>query len=91
LVRISCVVAFLVYFLIAVTTQTTGVSHLSHFGGLVSGRGLHSSTCRLNVSAVCGIGGTLRGCLGGVEEISGGISGVLGGVCGVFDVQNGSG
>ena len=36
-VRISCVVAFLVYFLIAVTTETTGVSHLSHFGGLVSG------------------------------------------------------
>ena len=35
-VRISCVVAFLVYFLIAVTTETTGVSHLSHFGGLVS-------------------------------------------------------
>jgi len=30
------------------------------------GRGLHSSTFRLNVSALYGIGGALRGCLGGV-------------------------
>ena len=30
------------------------------------GRGLHSSTCQLNVSAFCGIGGAFRGCLGGV-------------------------
>jgi len=30
------------------------------------GMGLHSSTFRLNVSAFCGIGGALRGCLGGV-------------------------
>ena len=27
------------------------------------GRTLHSSTSQLNVSAVCGIGGVLRGCL----------------------------
>ena len=30
------------------------------------GRGLHSSTFRLNLSAFCGIGGTFRDCLGGV-------------------------
>ena len=29
------------------------------------GRGLHSSTFRLNVSAFCEIGGACRGCLGG--------------------------
>jgi len=30
------------------------------------GRGLHSSTSQLNVSASCGIGGAFRGCLGSV-------------------------
>jgi hypothetical protein len=30
------------------------------------GRGLHSSTFWLNVSAFCGIGGAIRGCLGDV-------------------------
>jgi len=30
------------------------------------GRGLHSSTFRLNISVFCGIGGAFRGCLGGV-------------------------
>ena len=30
------------------------------------GTGLHSSTFRLNVSAFCGIGAAVRGCLGGV-------------------------
>ena len=30
------------------------------------GRGLHSSTFRLKVSAFCGIGGALKGCLEGV-------------------------
>jgi hypothetical protein len=30
------------------------------------GRGLHSSTFWLNVSALCGIGGPLKGCLGDV-------------------------
>ena len=32
----------------------------------LTGRGLHSSTSRLNVSAFCGIGGAFVGCLGGV-------------------------
>ena len=32
-------------------------------------RGSHSSTFRLNVSALCGIGGAFRGCLGGVLEV----------------------
>jgi len=31
---------------------------------LEPGRGLHSSTFRLNVSTLCGIGGAFRGCLG---------------------------
>ena len=34
--------------------------------GLIPGRGILSSTFRLNVSAVCGIGGAFRGCSGGV-------------------------
>jgi len=46
----------------------------------VVGRGLHSSTFRLNVSALCGIRGAFRGCLrgwvGGVREYDG-----LRGVC----------
>jgi len=29
-----------------------------------AGRGLHSSTFRLTVSALCGTGGAFRGCLG---------------------------
>ena len=32
----------------------------------VDGRGLHSFTFELNVSAFCGIGGASKGCLGGV-------------------------
>ena len=47
------------------------------------GRGLHSSTFRLNVSAFCGIG---EGCLGGVSGVFGGMRGKLG----VFCVRNGS-
>ena len=39
------------------------------------GRGLYSSTFRLNLSAFCGIGGAFRGCLGGVYEVSGCIRG----------------
>jgi len=31
------------------------------------GRGLQKSTFQLNVSAFCGIGGVLRGCVGGVQ------------------------
>jgi hypothetical protein len=37
------------------------------------GRGLHSSTFRLNLSASCGIGGAFRCCLGGVWEVSRGV------------------
>ena len=47
--------------------------------GLLDGRGLHSSTFRLNVSAFCGIGGAFRGgCLGGVQEVSSAIWGCKG-------------
>ena len=31
-----------------------------------TGRGSHSTTFRLTISAFCGIGGAFRGCLGGV-------------------------
>jgi len=31
-------------------------------GDKLDGRGLHSSTFQLNVSALCGIGGAFRGC-----------------------------
>jgi len=44
----------------------------------MQGRGLHSSTIRLNVSALCGIGGARRGCLGGVYRGCQGYSGVSG-------------
>ena len=39
------------------------------------GRGLHSSTFRLNLSAFCGIGGAFRGCLGvlGMLGLEGGV------------------
>jgi len=40
------------------------------------GRGLHSSSFRLNVSALCGIGAAFRGCLGGVSGVIRGIRGV---------------
>jgi len=33
------------------------------------GRGLHSSTFQLDVSAFCGIGGAIRGCSEGVQEV----------------------
>jgi hypothetical protein len=42
------------------------------------GRGLHSSTFRLNVSAFCVTGGAFRGWLGGVSKVSGGIMGCFG-------------
>jgi len=35
-------------------------------GGDHGGRGLHSSTFQLNLSASCGIGGAFSGCLGAV-------------------------
>ena len=34
-----------------------------------AGRGLHSSTFRLNVSGFCGIGGAFRGSFGDVWEV----------------------
>ena len=43
-----------------------------------TGRGLHSSTFRLNLSAFCKIGGAFRGCRGGVWEISGRVRGCFG-------------
>ena len=43
------------------------------------GRGLHSSTFRLNVSPLWEIGGAVRGCfIGGVEGVLWGIRGCLG-------------
>ena len=53
---------------------------------LNKGRGLHSSTFRLNLSAFCGIGVHL----GFVWEVPRRCLGVLGGVQGVFCVRNGS-
>jgi len=41
----------------------------------VPGRGLHSSTFRLNLSALCGIGGASEGCLGVVQGVLEGIRG----------------
>jgi len=42
------------------------------------GRGLHSSTFRLNVSDFCGTGGAFEGCSGGVYGVLGGIGGCIG-------------
>jgi len=44
---------------------------------LPAGRGLHSSTFRLNVSGFCGIGGAYRGRMGGVYGGLGGIRGCI--------------
>jgi hypothetical protein len=44
--------------------------------GGIHGRGLHSSTFRLNVSAFCGLGATFTGYSGGVYEVPGGVEGV---------------
>jgi len=41
-------------------------------------RGLHLSTFRVNLSALCGMGGECRGCVGGVQGVSGGVGGVYG-------------
>jgi len=40
-----------------------------HLKRLVVGRGLHSFTVQLNLSAVCGIGAEYRGCSGGVQGV----------------------
>ena len=44
---------------------------------LIRGRGLHSSTFRLNLGAFCGIGGAFRGCLGGDWRVLGRYQGVF--------------
>ena len=41
--------------------------------GLHVGRGLHSSTFQLNLSALYGIGGAHRDCVACVEEVLGGV------------------
>jgi len=48
--------------------------------GKDDGRGLHSSTFQLNLSAFYGIGGALRGCVARarVEGLTGGVQGVQG-------------
>jgi hypothetical protein len=64
---------------------SSGISSSKASGA--SGRGLHSSTYQLNVSASCGIGGACRGCLGGVSRCKGALRGVQG----VYLFSNGSG
>ena len=41
--------------------------------GQVKGRGFHSSTCQLNLSALYGIGGARRDCVARVKGVSGGV------------------
>jgi len=49
---------------------------MHELASLLLGRGLHSSTFRLNVSAFYGIGSAFRGCFtGGVQGVSGGLRG----------------
>jgi hypothetical protein len=51
-------------------------------GGWVEGRGLHSFTSQLNLSAVFGIGGARRDCVTRVKGVLGGVDGL-----GVFVCQ----
>ena len=53
---------------------------------ITAGKGLHSSTFWLNLSASCGIGGAFRGCL----AVCRGGQGIAGGIEGVSSVRNGS-
>ena len=59
------------------------------------GRGLHSFTFLLNVSAFCAIGGALRVCLGVILRVFIRCRGVLGGIGGLkgvlFHIRYGSG
>jgi len=65
---------YLYYFIGAMVFNISCVEPLAMFNTwpewvrreMVWGRGLRSFTFRLNLSAFCGIGGALRGCLGGV-------------------------
>jgi len=47
-------------------------------GPHTGGRGLHSSTFQLNLSALHGIGGARRGCVARVKRVLGGVKGVQG-------------
>jgi len=49
----------------AFSTESFGIDPLFKPPVQGAGRGLHSSTFRLNVSAFCTIGGALRDCLWG--------------------------
>ena len=50
------------------------------------GRGLHSFTFQINVSAFCGIGGASKGCLGAIEGVLWGVRGDKGPLWGEQDV-----
>jgi hypothetical protein len=67
----ACILTFFVKFsfLICWTIICSYMWAMVFFGALcmAAGRGLYSSTFRLNLSAFCGIGGTLRGCVGCVR------------------------
>ena len=70
--------------LAGVTEANTNGTGVASFPGLTlvrpaAGRGLHSSTFQLNLSALYGIGGARRGCVARVKGVSGGVEGVLGG------------
>ena len=56
-----------------VEIQLAAAQHSWHAGH--HGRGLHSFTFQLNVSAFCGIGVAYRGAFGCGREVSGGIRG----------------
>ena len=72
------------------TVDDKNVSNVSHSGkgygavddadggGGDGGRGLHSFTSQLNMSAVYGIGGARRGCVAHVKGVLGGVKGVWG-------------
>jgi len=47
-------------------------------GAAPRGRGLHSSTFQLNLSALCVIGGARRGCVARVKGVLGGVQVVKG-------------
>jgi len=61
--------------------ETTGVWYKGSDGtdvntadvGVVAGRGLHSFTFQLNLSALYGIGGARRGCVARIKGVSGGV------------------
>jgi len=63
---------------IAGTNFGEGITEIERSIAQRSGMGLHSSTFRLNVSALQGIGGACRGCLGGDSGLLGDTRGCLG-------------